>query len=126
MMKKILLLIFFLLSACAQSTDGSFLNPDSPQPVVIAALPASAQPGATVQIQGVGFSPVTNLNVILVGGISSTATAYSLIADPAASNGASDQISFILPAQAQVGASQLSVLVGETPSNAIIFTVESP
>jgi len=120
-------IILLLLSACGGSgTDNSFLNTDSPQPLVIAAVPASAKPGATIQIQGVGFSPVVNENVILVGGTSSTAASFSLVASPAAASGASDQISFVLPSQVQVGQSKLTVLVAENPSNAITFTVETP
>lgn len=127
MKKNIFLLICFLsLMACGESTDNSYLNPDSPQPLVIAVVPASAKPGATLQVQGVGFSPVVNMNIILVAGTSSTATEYSLVPNPSAANGATDQISFVLPSQAQVGATQLQVFVGETPSNAFAFTVESP
>lgn len=115
------------LQACGGSgVDNSFLTTDSPQPVVIAALPAAAQAGETIQIQGIGFSPVINQNLILVAGTTSTATSYTLVADPSASNGATDQIEFVLPAQAEVGASSLLVLVGQVSSNAITFTVESP
>ncbi len=126
-MKKIFSFFILFLSACGGSgIDESFLNTDSPQPVVLAALPATAQAGDTIQVQGIGFSPVINQNVILVAGTSSTATSYSLVADPAASNGATDQIEFVLPAQAEVGATSLLVLVGQVSSNSITFTVESP
>ncbi len=121
-------ILLLFVSACGGGTgiDNSFLATDSPQPVVIAALPATAQAGDTVIIQGIGFSPVINQNIILVAGTSSTATSYSLVPDPAASNGATDQIEFVLPDQAEVGASSLIVMVGAVSSNSLTFTVESP
>lgn len=122
---KLWMVFLLILPACGGGSD-DFLNTDSPQPVLIAAVPPSAKPGALVQIQGVGFSPVVNQNAIFVGGASATATSYGLIADPAAANGASDQIEFTLPDSATPGASTLMVIVGETPSNTIAFTVESP
>ncbi len=128
-MKKTFFILILFISACGgggQNIDTTFLNTDSPQVVVIAALPNSAKVGSTIQVQGIGFSPVMNQNVILVAGTSTAATAYSLVASPSTSGGATDQLSFVLPSQASVGSSTLQVLVGENPSNAIAFTVESP
>lgn len=126
MKKKIIFTLFLFLISCGDGTDNSYLNPDSPQPVVISASPSSAKPGSSIQIQGVGFSPVVNQNIVLVAGTSSSATDFSLVANPSASQGATDQISFVLPDSVVVGETTLSVLVAENPSNAITFTVESP
>lgn len=125
MFRYILFFILWAIPACGGS-DSDSLNTDSSQALVIAALPASAQAGAVVQVQGVGFTPSFNQNIIFVAGTSAIATSYSLIADPAAANGATDQIEFTLPANAIVGESELYVLVGQSPSNSITFTVESP
>lgn len=126
MRKAFWLFLFLILPACGGSTSDNFLNPDSPQPLVIAAVPSSAQAGDVVAVQGVGFSPSFNQNIIFVAGVSASATSYSLVPNPSAANGATDQIEFTLPANATLGESDLYVMVGETPSNAITFTVESP
>lgn len=123
--KFLWLLLVFLMPACG-GTNSDPLNTDSTQPLVIATVPVSAQAGEVVQVQGVGFTPSFNQNIIFVAGTSAIATSYSLVADPAAANGATDQIEFTLPANATVGESELYVLVGQTPSNSITFTVESP
>jgi hypothetical protein len=123
-MKKIfgLFFIFILFTACGSGSENS--NTVSSQPVLIAALPDSAAIGATVTLQGIGFSITPNENIVVVGGATAVALTHQFI-NPLP-NGAIEEITFQIPSNAEVGSGNVFVLVSENPSNSIPFTVESP
>lgn len=114
-----------LLLGCGGTGNGleGVLNTSTSQPVLIMALPNSAPRGTEVSLQGVGFSPLLNANIIVVGGATTQALSHRLIPP---SNGATEEIRFEIPEEAEGGTGDLLVLVGGTPSNTLSFTVESP
>lgn len=123
--KILLFSLFFSLTRCGSET------PPSPavtsQPVLMAALPAFAPVGTTIALQGVGFSLIPNQNIVVAGGATAVGLSHAFIPEaeqPA--NGAVEEITFEVPPEAQPSVSTLFVLVGNTPSNSISFTVETP
>jgi hypothetical protein len=113
----------FLLPACGSDKGPGPSNTTTSQPVLIAAQPNSGKAGDTITLLGVGFSVVINENIVLVGNVTAQALSHQFINGP---NGASEEITFQLPSTASLGAGTIEVLVGETVSNGLPFTVESP
>src|SRR4030095_2332859 len=95
------------------------------QPILMAALPPQAAPGALVTVQGVGFSIVPNENIVIVDAVSSQALTHDFL-DPAPPHSALVDITVPVPPTAQPGLTELVLLVDEQPSNSLPFTVETP
>jgi len=119
-----ILLSLILLWACGKNDE---LNPNvvTSQPVLIAALPSQGAPGSTVTLQGVGFSIVPNENIIILDNTSAQALTHRFV-DPSLPNGATEEITFQVPANAVPGTTGLFLLVLENPSNSLSFTIETP
>ncbi|MFO1519358.1 MAG: IPT/TIG domain-containing protein [bacterium] len=131
-MKKTLYYILFasfLYLGALSCGSGRSDNPNTvtSQPVLMAALPAQGKAGDTITLQGVGFSIAPNEDIIVLGGITLQALTHDFIPNNALpANGASEEITFQIPANAPVGAGNVLVLVNETPTNGVPFTVETP
>lgn len=77
--------------------------------------PNAGQAGDTITIFGFGFSSEAANNTIIVGGTSVTASTYALV-NPAVA-GEIEQLTFVIPAGAAVGAAGVLVTVFDNSSN---------
>jgi hypothetical protein len=122
---RILFLVSFLsyLPACGSKNDSSS-DTTTDQPVLLSVQPNAGKAQDTITLQGIGFSVTFNENIVLVGNASTPALSHQFISPTP--NGATEEITAQIPSNAQVGPGLVSVIVSETPSNGLPFTVESP
>ena len=91
-------------------------------PIVTRLAPTAARGGETVTIFGFGFSAEAAQNILLIGGATTTAATYALVDPPV--SGEIEQLTFIVPATATVGATTITVAVFDHVSNSdTAFTV---
>lgn len=119
-MKKVFAVIFLIsaiLIGCG-SEEGIVLDTSvstGALPYVNRVSPAAARAGDTVTVFGFGFSNEAPTNIIIVAGVSATATTYALVSPSTATE--IEQITFIVPTGATLGASGVSVTVFDNTSN---------
>jgi len=116
--------IFFLLILSACSGSGVPSDTTTTQPLVMAALPNFAPTGSTITLQGIGFSLIFNENIVVVGNVSTQALSHQFIPNTPA--GATEEITFTIPSNSQIGPGSIFAIVDDVISNTIPFTVESP
>lgn len=115
-----------MLVSCGVESSSGGPAVSSSQPVLMAAVPdsGSASGAATIVLQGIGFSPVPPENIVLVGNVTVVGEAYQLIpSGELPANGAVETLTFTVPSGAAPGTGSLLVIVGNSPSNGIDFTV---
>ncbi|MBI4211934.1 MAG: hypothetical protein HY540_04770 [Deltaproteobacteria bacterium] len=119
MMKSIFIFFALFLASCGSSESDLALNESVPTgltPTLARIDPASAQAGDPVTLFGCGFSAAPALNVISIGNAITTAETYQLLSPATADE--LEQITFIVPPDAQAGANTVTITVGENVSNA--------
>lgn len=125
-MKRIALIaVLCLWIAACGSTKGSDYGDDVPTqlpPTVSRVDPATGPVGTVITIFGFGFSMAAPDNIVIIGTTAVSATAYTLLPVPTATE--IESLTATVPADAAAGANSVTVLVGENASNSdIIFTV---
>ncbi|MFH0799473.1 MAG: IPT/TIG domain-containing protein [Pseudomonadota bacterium] len=123
--KTAIIAYLVLLAACGGSSGSSFPAdvPTKSPPVVSRVAPATGAPDDAITIYGLGFSSTPTFNIVIVGGAAVAATSYSLVDPPTANE--VESITATIPADANVGADSIAVMVHDEVSNAdITFTVQ--
>lgn len=100
--------------------DASIATQSSP--FINRVSPTSGKAGTTITIFGFGFSNEAANNIITLGGQTTTATQYTLLANPTSTE--IESLTFTIPSGATSGANSVFVISFENTSNANIqFTI---
>ena len=91
-------------------------------PVITRISPATGAIGTTATIFGYGFSTNPLVNMVSVGGTTTTAATYALVSPPIA--GEIESLTFTIPTGAPLGVQPIFVIVFDNTTNTdITFTV---
>lgn len=98
--------------------------PTQTYPIVSSVTPTTAARGATVTINGMGFSSAAPVNVIIVGDTAISASTYGLVAVPTSSE--IEFLTFVVPTGAAIGINSVDVVVYDNASNSDITLTVTP
>ncbi|MBI3540790.1 MAG: IPT/TIG domain-containing protein [Deltaproteobacteria bacterium] len=120
--KKIIRFLFILgacsLVSCSHPFDFEENIPTGATPFLKSSVnPTTLKLGSKVDLAGAGFSVVPEENVVSVGGITTSASAYKI------NESGSETITVEIPATAPTGETTLLVVVDGLPSNPMKVTV---
>jgi len=125
MIPRILATVTLLLLTAACGGTSENFAPDVPTnspPLVSRVEPNSGGADAEVTIFGLGFTVSVPENIVVIGGVSTNATSYTLLSNPTSTE--IEAITADVPADAQLGEGPIYVVVHENVSNAdVSFTV---
>lgn len=124
----LILSLFLLLDiGCGSNSETNLFDASvatEAPPIITRIDPTSARAGETVTIFGLGFSNGAPNNIVTVGGVSTSATAYGLVNPPAA--GEIETLTFTVPTNATTGASSIFVTVFDNTGNTDVQLTINP
>lgn len=117
-------ILCLIASGCGISGSSDYPDdvPTQLPPTVSRIDPAAGPAGTAITIFGFGFSEAAPNNTVIIGNTAVSATAYTLLPAPTATE--IESLTATVPADAAAGANPVTVVVGENASNSdITFTV---
>lgn len=110
----------------SSDSDAEFSEdvPTQTYPIVSSVTPTTAARGATVTINGMGFSSAAPVNIVIVGDTAVSASTYGLVAAPTSSE--IEFLTFVVPVGAPIGSDSIDVVVYDNASNSDVTLTVTP